>query len=88
LKSEILYQAKISPTRKIVSITLNEWYTIFKIGQRICKKMFKTLIEDNIDKYIDTMKVYQKKIDPLGNKIHKRTTKYGRTTFYVPSIQK
>ena len=27
-------------------------------------------------------------IDPLGNKIHKRTTKQGRSTFYVPSIQK
>ena len=24
----------------------------------------------------------------LGNKIHKRTTKQGRSTFYVPSIQK
>ena len=88
LKSEILYQAKISPTRKLLSITIDEWLSIFTIGQRICKKMFKTLMEEDIGKYVDTMKVYQKKIDPLGNKIHKRTTKYGRSTFYVPSIQK
>ena len=50
--------------------------------------MLKNLIEEDIDKYIDTMKVYQKDKDQSGNKIHKRTTKYGRTTFYVPSIQK
>ena len=88
LKSEILYQAKISPIRKLVSISLDEWLTIFKIGQRICKKMLKTLIEQDDEKYMNTMKVYQKEIDPLGNKIHRRTTKQGRTTFYVPSIQK
>ena len=34
------------------------------------------------------LKDYQKEIDTLGNKIHRRTTKQGRTTFYVPSIQK
>jgi len=88
LKSEILYQAKISPTRKLVSITLDEWFTIYKIGQRMCKKMLKILIEQDIDKYMNTMKVYQKDYDPLGNKIYRRTTKQGRTTFYVPSIQK
>jgi endonuclease-8 len=88
LKSEILYQAKISPIRKISSITLNEWLQIFRIGQRISKKMLKILIEQDIDKYMNAMLIYQKDYDPLGNKIYRRTTKQGRTTFYVPSIQK
>ena len=50
--------------------------------------MFKILIGNNDEKYMNAMKVYQKEIDPLGNKIHRRITKYGRSTFYVPSIQK
>jgi len=88
LKSEILYQAKISPTRKLSSMSLDDWITIFKIGQRLCKKMLKILIEQDIDKYMNAMKIYQRDYDPLGNKIYRRTTSQGRTTFYVPSIQK
>ena len=42
---------------------------------------------DNLDNYIDAMKVYQKKIDPSGFPITKHKTKDQRTTFYVKSKQ-
>ena len=47
------------------------------------KKMLKALNSDDPEKYMDSMKIYSRKIDPLGNKI-----KTGRTTCYVPQIQK
>ena len=43
----------------------------------------KALESDDPNKYMNSMK-----IDPLGNKIKTHTTKTGRTTYYVPNIQK
>ena len=34
------------------------------------------------------MKVYNKDMDPLGNKVKKETTKDKRTSHWVPEIQK
>jgi formamidopyrimidine-DNA glycosylase len=88
LKSEILYQSKISPLRKIKDITLDEWKTIFKISKQITNKMRKILNSNNLEDYFNEMKIYKKKLDPYGNKIKTRSSKFGRTTFYVSSIQK
>jgi formamidopyrimidine-DNA glycosylase len=87
LKSEILYESKISPLRKIKDITLDEWKQIFIIAQKFCNKMQKILNSNNTNKYFNEMKVYQKKYDPYGNQIKTRKTIEGRTTFYVESIQ-
>ena len=88
LKSEILYQAKISPLRMIKDVKMDEWKNIFKVAKKICNKMQLILDTNDFEKYFNTMRVYQKDKDPYGNiiKIHK--TSQGRKTFYVESIQK
>lgn len=88
LKSEILYQAKISPLRIIKNITIDEWKKIFTIARKICNKMKLILDTGDYEKYFNTMKVYRKDKDPLGNNITTHKTSQGRTTFYVESIQK
>lgn len=85
LKSEILYHAKISPLRSVHSLSAADWKEIFKSAKSVIKKIYKNVNDEHA--YMDTMKVYQKEVDPLGNKIHKHKTKEGRTTFWVPSIQ-
>jgi len=77
----------VSPLRKLKSIDIHTWKTIFKCARKIIKKMYKILMGDNLDNYIDAMKVYQKKIDPFGFPISKHKTKDQRTTFYVKSKQ-
>ena len=88
LKSEILYLSKISPLRPIKNIDMDMWKLIFKCSRKIVKKMYKILVNKTSDEYMDSMYVYQKTEDLYGNKIKTHTSKTGRTSFYVPSIQK
>jgi DNA-formamidopyrimidine glycosylase len=88
LKAEILYDAKINPLRKVKSLNDDEWKQIFNSTKKIIKKMLKALKSNDPDKYMDSMKIYSRKIDPLGNKIKTHKTKTGRTTYYVSQIQK
>ena len=88
MKAEILYDAKINPLRKVKSIYDDEWKQIFNSTKKIIKKMLKALKSNDPDKYMDSMKIYSRKIDPLGNKIKTHKTKTGRTTYYVHQIQK
>lgn len=85
LKSEILYDAKISPLRKANTITTEEWNTILQSARKYIKRMSKYI--NNPDKYESSFRVYQKLKDPYGNSVKKHTTKQGRTTFWVPSMQ-
>lgn len=86
LKSEILYEAKISPLRKVKDISDDEWKNLLKIGKKFSKKMAKALSNGG---YTESMKVYQRKEDPDGNKIEKhKSEKTKRTTFWVPAIQR
>jgi DNA-formamidopyrimidine glycosylase len=88
LKAEILYDAKINPLRKVSSLTKDEWLSIYNSTKKIIKKMMKVLESDDPNKYMNSMKIYSRKIDPFGNKIKTHKTKTGRTTYYVPEIQK
>jgi DNA-formamidopyrimidine glycosylase len=88
LKAEILYDAKINPLRKVSSLTKDEWLNIYNSTKKIIKKMLKVLESNDPDKYMNSMKIYTRKIDPLGNKIKTHITKTGRTTYYVSEIQK
>ena len=87
LKAEILYDAKINPLRKVKSLDVDEWFKIYKSIKKIIKKMLKALNSNNPDKYMNSMKIYRRKIDPFGNIIKTHKTKTGRTTYYVPQIQ-
>lgn len=90
LKAEILYDTRISPLRMIKDITFDEWIKIFKSAKKLTKEMFAILQskDKSSEKYMSSMKVYSRKQDPYGNPVHTRTTKTGRTTWWVPTIQK
>ncbi len=87
LKSEVLYDAKISPLRKIKDVSRSEWTRIFQSAKKISRMMYKVLLTQQLDLYMNSMKVYHKDKDPLGNTITKHKTKGGRMTFWVPHIQ-
>lgn len=87
LKSEVLYDARISPLRKVKDIKDFEWKTIFMSAKKISKLMYKVLLKQIPELYIGAMQVYHKDKDPLGFNVQKHQTKMGRTTFWVPELQ-
>lgn len=96
LKSEILYKAKVSPHSIINNIPDDKLLEIFNITLEKIKKSYKAggaSIRDYSDirgqegKYSFNFSVYQKKQDPLGNKVIMEKTKDGRTTHWVKEIQ-
>jgi DNA-formamidopyrimidine glycosylase len=87
LKSEILYDARISPLRMASDVSLEEWKRVFQVCRKITDRMMKAIDSKNDDAYFQAMKVYMKKKDPLGNPVQVHTTKAGRSTFWVPSMQ-
>jgi formamidopyrimidine-DNA glycosylase len=90
LKSEILYDCKLAPNRKIKNINEEELKSLFNSMKTLTKKLTKSLDidEDKEGYYEKQFKVYRKEEDPLGNKVETYKTKSGRTTHWVPSIQK
>jgi endonuclease-8 len=96
LKSEILYKARVSPHSIINNIPDEKLIEIFNITLEKIRKSYKAggaSIRDYSDikghegEYSFNFAVYQKKKDPLGNKIVMEKTKDGRTTHWVPEYQ-
>lgn len=96
LKSEILYECKISPHRLIEDLIDNEKELIFKNTKEIAYKSYKkggasvrdfSDLDNEKGLYTNILKVYFQKKDPLGNKVIKEQTKDKRTTHWVPEIQ-
>jgi endonuclease-8 len=87
LKSEILYEARISPLRKVSKVTDQEWKTFLAAAKRIIKRRIKIISSGDVTEYMETMRVYRKKLDPEGNKVHTHVSKTGRTTYWVPKLQ-
>jgi DNA-formamidopyrimidine glycosylase len=96
LKSEILYKAKVSPHSIINNIPDEKIIEIFHIILEKIKKSYKAggaSIRDYSDirgqegEYSFNFAVYQKKYDPLGNKVIMEKTKDGRTTHWVKEVQ-
>jgi formamidopyrimidine-DNA glycosylase len=88
LKSEILYDAKIAPMRTISNISVSEWKLLFRIMKSKTRKMYTILLRGKEKEFEESMKVYSKKKDPFGNKVETYTDPRGRTTHWVPSVQK
>jgi len=88
LKSEILYDAKISPLRQLSSLSQEDWRKLYSSARRITKKMYRVLLSRDDSKYISSMQIYRREKDKFGNMIVAHTAKNGRTTFWVPSVQK
>jgi formamidopyrimidine-DNA glycosylase len=90
IKSEVLYDAKISPTRKFKDLSKTDWYNLFTASKKITNKIFNHLNKRgfNLEGYYKLHTVYKQDTDKYGNRIHLRTSKYGRKTYWVPEIQK
>lgn len=88
LKAEVLYASRISPLRKIADVSPAEWKCIYSNARKIMRKMYTAVKNKDTQRYMDTMNVYQKTKDPLGNVVQQHTTIKGRTTFWVPAVQK
>ena len=87
IKSEILYDSKISPMRKAKDVSKEEWKRIFHSAKKICKKVLSNLIK-NKDEFQGVIRVYEMEKDPKGNPVSEYRSKDGRSTYWVPAIQK
>jgi formamidopyrimidine-DNA glycosylase len=84
MKSESLYEARVSPVREVGSLSRVEWERIFRAIKSVGKR---TLRAYRQEKELKTQ-VYQQEVDPLGHLVETRQAKDGRTTFWVPELQK
>ena len=96
LKSEILYESKISPHRKLDSLSENDLEVLFKNIVKISNNSLKaggatirnySNIDDETGKYVFQFKVYQQKKDPNGFIVKRIETKDKRTTHWVEEVQ-
>lgn len=90
IKSEVLYDSKISPLRKIKDLSKKDWNAIFLSSKKISNKILNHLYKKslNLEGYFKLHSIYKKEVDPFGNIVKIHVTKYGRKTYWVPDIQK
>lgn len=97
LKAEALYLSRISPNRKVDSLTNEEFSRLNSAVRNLIRESYESggsTIQTYKDLYGNTgnfssrFAVYGKKKDPQGNKVEKVKTKDGRTTHWVPALQK
>lgn len=86
LKSEILYEAKLYPKRKVGDMTEADWKTLLRVAKVVIRRMRKHV--DDVEAYEKTMRVYKKKADPDGNPVEHYKAKNDRMTYWVPAVQK
>lgn len=97
IKADALWLSKLSPKRKVKDCSPSELSLLNESIQSVMNtsydsggatiKSYKNF-EGEIGNYTEKMIVYGRKKDPLGNDVVKEQTDDGRTTHWVPSIQK
>lgn len=93
MRAEILYAEKIYPWAKISKLSDDNLYDIYREAVKLAKLSYKTQEKEFLsgapyDSFQSDMKVYQKTVDPLGNKVTQTKNKTtDRTTHWVSSIQ-
>lgn len=97
LKSETLYLAKISPFRKVKDLNADDISRINSVSQQLIRESYKSggstfkIYQDmygQTGSFSSRFVVYKKDKDPFGNIVNISETADGRTTYWVPSIQK
>lgn len=88
IKSEVLYDAKISPLKQVKNLSDQEWKRLFNSSKKITNKVYNEIVKNSENEFIKIQKVYQQEKDPKGNKVQRYESKDGRVTFWVPNIQK
>jgi endonuclease VIII len=89
IKSEVLYEAKLSPKRTVKEMSKDDWHRLFHSARKISKRVLKFLETRGLDfdGYFKLHAIYQRKTDPHGFPVKTHKAKDGRTTFWVPEIQ-
>jgi formamidopyrimidine-DNA glycosylase len=90
LKAEVFYMAKIAPMRKVATMSEKELHSLFKAMKKKTAQMIKALYREKTHPgtYFNSMKIYKQDKDPFGNEVKKYKTLTGRTTHWVPAVQK
>jgi formamidopyrimidine-DNA glycosylase len=97
IKSEALYEAQVSPWRIVSDIQPLEFIKLRDAVLGIAKSSYESngaslYTYKNVDgtagESQDFFKVYGKKLDPLGHQILNEETQDGRTSWWVPNVQK
>jgi DNA-formamidopyrimidine glycosylase len=97
LKAESLYISKISPHRSCEDLTSQEISLLNESIKKTIRASYETGgatistytgFEGEIGEYSQRFLVYNQKTDPHGNPVIKEKTKDGRTTHWVPNIQR
>jgi DNA-formamidopyrimidine glycosylase len=97
VKAEALYLAGISPLRTCSSLSEKEITALQDSIDKVLSASYnsggstiKTYrdVYGNVGTFKSRFLVYGNAVDPQGNKIQKLETKDGRTTFWVPDLQK
>lgn len=90
IKSEVLYDAKIAPGRKLKDLSDSDWQKIYSSSRKISLKVRNFLEKHgfDLDKYVILHKVYNRETDPDGNKVYSHMSAAGRRTYWAPDVQK
>jgi formamidopyrimidine-DNA glycosylase len=95
VRAEVLYESRISPHRKLGSLSLDDKYRLYFYSIKILRDAYKVR-GLTISNYIDPegelgeypVKVYSQDKDPYGNEIVRNVLDDKRTIHWVPSLQK
>ena len=96
IKSEALYRAHIDPRKRLLEISDDDLRELFRKVREVTRESYfygGTTIRDFFDlkgqpgTFSKRLRVYGKKVDPLGNEVIRNTLDDGRTTHWVPSVQ-
>ena len=89
IKSEALYDAKLSPKRTVKEMSKDDWHRLFVSTRKVTKKIYKFLETRGLDfdGYFKLHAIYQRERDPRGYLVKTHKAKDGRTTFWVPEVQ-
>jgi formamidopyrimidine-DNA glycosylase len=97
IKCEMLYRAKVSPNRLVKDLTDNEIQLLWDYSKLISRSSYSQggasirnyrQVEDETGSFVFEFEVYGKREDPQGNRVIREKTRDGRTTHWVPEIQR
>jgi formamidopyrimidine-DNA glycosylase len=87
IKSEVLYDSKLSPKRRVRDLNRKEWMKLFQSTKKIAENVYHEILKGSENEFQQIIKIYQRDKDPKGNKVEKITSPDGRVTFWVPTVQ-
>lgn len=85
LRAEILYHARINPFKEVKTLSDDELGRIWEAMNMVISASFKEQMSHGLHTY--NFAVYGRKETPKGEKVEHKDL-YGRTIWYVPSVQK